>query len=50
VDSLARGPEPYTADEVIEYPSNRLLSAKVRAFVDHLARRIGRMPYCDKGL
>jgi hypothetical protein len=30
--------------------SNRLMSAKVRAFVDHLARRIGRMPYWDKGL
>jgi DNA-binding transcriptional LysR family regulator len=27
------------------YPSNRLMSAKVRAFVDHLARRIGRTPY-----
>ena len=27
-----------------------LVPAKVRTFVDHLARRIGRMPYWDKGL
>jgi DNA-binding transcriptional LysR family regulator len=32
------------------YPGNRLMSAKVRAFVDHLARHIGRTPYWDRGL
>lgn len=32
------------------YPGNRLMSMKVRAFVDHLARRFGRMPYWDDGL
>jgi DNA-binding transcriptional LysR family regulator len=32
------------------YPGNRLMSMKVRAFVDHLARRIGRTPYWDEGL
>jgi DNA-binding transcriptional LysR family regulator len=29
------------------YPDNRLMSAKVRAFVDHLARHFGRKPYWD---
>jgi DNA-binding transcriptional LysR family regulator len=29
------------------YPDNRMMSAKVRAFVDHLARHIGRKPYWD---
>ena len=32
------------------YPGNRRMSAKVRAFVDHLARHIGRTPYWDRGL
>jgi DNA-binding transcriptional LysR family regulator len=32
------------------YPDNRRMSAKVRAFVDHLARHIGRRPYWDRGL
>jgi DNA-binding transcriptional LysR family regulator len=32
------------------YPGNRLMSMKVRAFVDHLARCIGRKPYWDEGL
>jgi DNA-binding transcriptional LysR family regulator len=32
------------------YPDNRRMSAKVRAFVDHLARHIGRTPYWDRGL
>ncbi|MBX9825829.1 MAG: hypothetical protein K2Y27_12630 [Xanthobacteraceae bacterium] len=41
-------PQPSTIYAV--YPSNRLMSAKVRAFVDHLARRVGRTPYWDKGL
>ena len=29
------------------YPDNRMMSVKVRAFVDHLARHIGRKPYWD---
>ena len=32
------------------YPGNRLMSAKVRAFVEHLARRFGRVPYWDRGI
>jgi len=32
------------------YPGNRRMSAKVRLFVDHLARHIGRAPYWDHGL
>ena len=44
------GCEPSPSEVYAVYPSNRLMSAKVRAFVDHLARRIGRMPYWDKGL
>jgi len=32
------------------YPDNRRMSAKVRAFVDHLVRHIGRTPYWDRGL
>jgi DNA-binding transcriptional LysR family regulator len=32
------------------YPGNRLMSMKVRAFVDHLVRRFGRTPYWDDGL
>ncbi|HEX2889882.1 LysR family transcriptional regulator [Vineibacter terrae] len=32
------------------YPDNRLMSMKVRAFVDHLARHFGRTPYWDAGL
>jgi DNA-binding transcriptional LysR family regulator len=44
------GCEPKPSAVYAVYPSNRLMSAKVRAFVDHLARRIGRMPYWDKGL
>ena len=32
------------------YPGNRLMSMKVRAFVDHLARCFGRTPYWDGGL
>jgi DNA-binding transcriptional LysR family regulator len=44
------GWEPSPSEVYAVYPSNRLMSAKVRAFVDHLARRIGRMPYWDKEL
>lgn len=32
------------------YPGHRRMSAKVRAFVDHLARHIGRTPYWDRNL
>jgi DNA-binding transcriptional LysR family regulator len=32
------------------YPDNRRMSAKVRLFVDHLLRHIGRTPYWDRGL
>jgi len=32
------------------YPGNRLMSVKVRAFVDHLARCFGRPPYWEDGL
>jgi DNA-binding transcriptional LysR family regulator len=32
------------------YPGNRLMSMKVRAFVDHLAQRFGRRPYWEDGL
>ena len=32
------------------YPSNRLMSARVKLFVDHLARHIGRPPYWEAGL
>lgn len=32
------------------YPDNRRMSAKVRSFVDHLGRHIGRTPYWDRGL
>ena len=30
------------------YPANRLISMKVRAFVEHLARSFGRLPYWDQ--
>jgi DNA-binding transcriptional LysR family regulator len=43
------GCEPPPSAVYAVYPTNRLMSAKVRAFVDHLARRIGRTPYWDKG-
>ena len=32
------------------YPGNRLMSAKVRTFVEHLGRHFGRKPYWDNGL
>jgi DNA-binding transcriptional LysR family regulator len=31
------------------YPGHRLMSMKVRAFVDHLARHFGRTPYWEDG-
>ena len=42
--------EPPASTIYAVYPGNRLMSMKVRAFVDHLARRIGRTPYWDEGL
>ena len=42
--------EPPASTIYAVYPGNRLMSMKVRAFVDHLARCIGRTPYWDKGL
>lgn len=42
--------EPPASTIYAVYPGNRLMSAKVRAFVDHLARRFGRMPYWDRDL
>lgn len=32
------------------YPGNRRMSAKVRAFVDHLLRHFGRTPYWERGM
>jgi DNA-binding transcriptional LysR family regulator len=32
------------------YPGNRLISMKVRAFVDHVVRCFGRTPYWEDGL
>jgi DNA-binding transcriptional LysR family regulator len=32
------------------YPGNRLMSMKVRAFVEHLTRRFGRRPYWEQGI
>ncbi|WP_287119665.1 LysR substrate-binding domain-containing protein [Mesorhizobium sp.] len=42
--------EPRASTIYAVYPSNRLMSMKVRAFVDHLARCIGRAPYWDEGI
>jgi DNA-binding transcriptional LysR family regulator len=42
--------EPPASTIYAVYPGNRLMSMKVRAFVDHLARRFGRAPYWDRGL
>lgn len=51
--ALRRVLEPWQPPEssiYAVYPGNRLMSMKVRAFVDHLARHIGRPPYWDKEL
>jgi DNA-binding transcriptional LysR family regulator len=40
--------EPPASSIYAVYPGNRLLTAKVRAFVDHLARRFGPVPYWDR--
>jgi DNA-binding transcriptional LysR family regulator len=42
--------EPPASTIYAAYPGNRLMSMKVRAFVDHLARCFGRTPYWDNGL
>jgi DNA-binding transcriptional LysR family regulator len=42
-----RGWEPPASTIYAVYPGNRLMSAKVRAFVDHLVRRFGKVPYWD---
>jgi DNA-binding transcriptional LysR family regulator len=42
--------EPPASTIYAVYPGNRLMTMKVRAFVDHLARCFGRTPYWDTGL
>jgi DNA-binding transcriptional LysR family regulator len=42
--------EPPASTIYAVYPGNRLMSMKVRAFVDHLVRCFGRPPYWDDGL
>lgn len=42
--------EPPASTIYAVYPGNRLMSIKVRAFVDHLVQRFGRTPYWDNGL
>ena len=42
--------EPPASTIYAVYPGKKLMSMKVRAFVDHLARRIGRTPYWEVGL
>ena len=42
--------EPPASAVYAAYPGNRLISVKVRTFVAHLARCIGRTPYWDEGL
>jgi DNA-binding transcriptional LysR family regulator len=42
--------EPPASTIYAVYAGSRQVAAKVRAFVDHLARRIGRTPYWDKDL
>jgi DNA-binding transcriptional LysR family regulator len=42
--------EPPASTIYAVYPGNRLTAMKVRAFVDHLARRFSRPPYWDVGL
>lgn len=44
------GWEPPPSTIYAVYPGNRLMSAKVRAFVDHLARCFGRSPNWERGL
>jgi DNA-binding transcriptional LysR family regulator len=42
--------EPPPSAVYAAYPGKRLMSAKVKAFVDHLAQRFGRTPYWERGL
>jgi DNA-binding transcriptional LysR family regulator len=42
--------EPPASTIYAVYPGNKLMSMKVRAFVDHLVRCFGRTPYWDNGL
>jgi len=42
--------EPPASGIHAAYPDNRLMSMKVRAFVDHLVRHFGRTPYWDAEL
>jgi DNA-binding transcriptional LysR family regulator len=42
--------EPPASTIYALYPGSKLISMKVRAFVDHLARRVGRTPYWEDGL
>jgi len=42
--------EPPASAIYAVYPGNRLMSMKVRAFVDHLVRCFGRTPYWDVGI
>jgi DNA-binding transcriptional LysR family regulator len=44
------GWEPPASTIYAVYPGNKLMSVKVRAFVDHLVRCFGRAPYWDDGL
>ena len=44
------GWEPPASTIYAVYPGNRLMSMKVRAFVDHLVRCFGRTHYWDNGL
>jgi DNA-binding transcriptional LysR family regulator len=39
--------EPPASTIYAVYPSDRLMPAKVRAFVDHLIRRFGKVPYWE---
>lgn len=47
---VLEGWEPPASTIYAVYAGNRLMSMKVRAFVDHLARCIGRRPYWDDGV
>jgi DNA-binding transcriptional LysR family regulator len=42
--------EPPASAIYAVYPGNRLMSLKIRAFVDHLARCFGKPPYWHAGL
>jgi DNA-binding transcriptional LysR family regulator len=50
LNTVLSGWAPPTSVIHAVYPDNRRMSAKVRTFVDHLARHIGRTPYWERGL